>query len=116
MYSIPEPWRGDRKHASSWIKIIYNHKPWVILFITLQHHFYLYITFQMPFRCKSSYLHHFNSKCVIIHCDIIAMVYEKFIPWVISTRYEGYYNLCPVSHIKTVLSLLQQQVVLRNIP
>ena len=27
--------------------------------------------------------------CVIIHCKVIAVVYEKFIPWVISTGYQG---------------------------
>ena len=25
----------------------------------------------------------------IIHCDYISVVYENFIPWVISTEYEG---------------------------
>jgi hypothetical protein len=32
--SIPEPWRGDRKHTTSCIKIILHHKAWEILFIT----------------------------------------------------------------------------------
>ena len=31
---IPQPWRGDIKHTTSWIKIIFNHKQWEILFIT----------------------------------------------------------------------------------
>jgi hypothetical protein len=31
---IPEPWRGDRHHTMSWIKIISHHKTWAILFIT----------------------------------------------------------------------------------
>ena len=26
VYSIPEPWRGDRKHMTRWIKIISTHK------------------------------------------------------------------------------------------
>ena len=26
MFSIPEPWRGDRKYTTSWIYIISNHK------------------------------------------------------------------------------------------
>jgi hypothetical protein len=34
VFSIPEPWRGDRKRTTRWIKIISNHKPWEILFIT----------------------------------------------------------------------------------
>ena len=34
VFFIPEPWRGDRKHSTSWIKIIANPKPWEILFIT----------------------------------------------------------------------------------
>jgi hypothetical protein len=33
--AIPEPWRGDRKRTTSWIKIIAHHnKTWEILFIT----------------------------------------------------------------------------------
>jgi hypothetical protein len=34
VFSIPEPWRGVRKHTTSWIKIISHHKTWEILFIT----------------------------------------------------------------------------------
>ena len=33
-FSIPEPCRGERKHSTSWIKIISKPKPWEILFIT----------------------------------------------------------------------------------
>ena len=42
------------------------------------------VAFQIQ-KCLAS----FQQNCVIIHCDIIAVVYEKFIPWVISTRYKG---------------------------
>ena len=35
VFSIPKPWRWDRKHSTSWIKIISNPKAWEILFITL---------------------------------------------------------------------------------
>ena len=31
----------------------------------------------------------FQQYCVIIHCDVIAVVYEIFIPWVICNGYEG---------------------------
>ena len=34
VFSIPETWRGDRKHITSWIKIVSHHKTWEILFIT----------------------------------------------------------------------------------
>jgi hypothetical protein len=34
VFSVPEPWRGDKKHTTSWIKIISHHKPREILFIT----------------------------------------------------------------------------------
>ena len=34
VFSIPKPWRGDKKYTTSWIKIISNHKPWEIRFIT----------------------------------------------------------------------------------
>jgi hypothetical protein len=34
VFSILEPRRGDRKHTTSWIKIISHHIPWEILFIT----------------------------------------------------------------------------------
>ena len=34
------------------------------------------------------FLTSFQQYCVIIHCDVLAVVYEKFIPWVISTKYE----------------------------
>ena len=29
----------------------------------------------------------FQQHCVIINCDVIVVVKEKFIPWVISTKY-----------------------------
>jgi hypothetical protein len=35
VFSIPEPRLGDRKHKTRWIKIISNHKPWEILYLTL---------------------------------------------------------------------------------
>ena len=53
----------------------------------LQHNFFIYITsaaFQMQ-----NFLTSFQQHCVIICCDVIAVVYEKFIPWVISTGYKG---------------------------
>lgn len=30
-----------------------------------------------------------NVISTIIHCDVITVVYKKFIPWVLSTAYEG---------------------------
>ena len=34
VFSIPSPRLGNRKRTTSWSKIIYNHKPWEILFLT----------------------------------------------------------------------------------
>ena len=34
VFSTPEPWRGNRKHSTSWIKVICNPKPLEILIIT----------------------------------------------------------------------------------
>jgi hypothetical protein len=31
---MSEPWRGDEKHTTSWMKIISHHKTLEILFIT----------------------------------------------------------------------------------
>ena len=44
----------------------------------LEHHYFSVVLF----------LTLFQQYCVIIHCDVIAVVYEKFIPWVIFTGYE----------------------------
>ena len=40
--------------------------------------------FSVIFRSMQKFLPSFQQYCVIIHCDIIAVVYEKFIPWVMS--------------------------------
>ena len=34
VFPIPSPRLGDRKHATHWIKIISNHKPWEILYLS----------------------------------------------------------------------------------
>ena len=69
-----------------WIKIISNPKPWQILFITcyntqLFSFHYFSVTFKQ--KCLTS----FQQYCIIVHSDVIAVVQEKFIPWVISTAY-----------------------------
>ena len=58
------------------------------LYHMLQNHFYLCIFFSIAFQIQKC-LASFQQNCVTIHCDIIAVVYEKFIPWVISTAYWG---------------------------
>ena len=69
-----------------------NDKPWEILVITpflSLHNFY--VAFWMQ-----KFLMSFQQYWVIIHCEIIAVVYEKFILCVISTGYKGKYviNAC----------------------
>ena len=70
VFSIPKPWQGDRKDTSSWIKIICNLKLWEILFITCNNRIFIY-KFSV-----TEFLMSFQQYCVIIHCDIIAVVYE----------------------------------------
>ena len=54
----------------------------------LQHHFLSLHKFYVAFYMQK-FLASFKEYYVIIHCDVIAVVYEKFIKWVISTGYEG---------------------------
>ena len=35
VFYIPPPKLGDRKDTTRWMKIIYNHKPWEVLYILL---------------------------------------------------------------------------------
>ena len=46
VFSIPEPLRGDRKHTTSWIKIISN--PWEILHSSVETNGGILL----PLRCK----------------------------------------------------------------
>ena len=50
MFSIPSPRLGDRKHTTCWIKIIFNHKPWEILYI-----------YTIPYQMSVMYLYAFNA-------------------------------------------------------
>jgi hypothetical protein len=75
VFSIPEPWPGDRNHTS-WIKIISHHKTWSLDFY-LSHiyhqHTYMYFVY------------------FILWIGIYNMWYQKFITWVISHWYQGKY-------------------------
>ena len=83
--------------TTSLIKII--SKPWEIFFLShaitpfLSLH-YLIVTFYMQ-KCLTSFQHH----CVIFHCDVIAVVYEKLITWVISNGYRGNHVITRYIHL-----------------
>ena len=77
--AIPKPWRGDRKHITSWIKSYptTNHGRFFLSHVTTQflplQNFYVASLMQ-------KFLASFQQYCFIIHCDVIAVVSEKFIP------------------------------------
>jgi hypothetical protein len=92
LFSIPEPWRGDRKHTTSWIKIISHHKTWSPRFFLshIYHPIHVFIDFilwkawRRNTQCENKNLSH---ECYISH-------------W-----YQGKYVI--KSHVKTrLLSIL----------
>ena len=113
VHFIPESWRRDRKHTT----IICNHKPWNILFITCFNTIFIFTSLHNFRKFPASFQHY----CVIIHCDVIAVVFEKkvsicrhrsgiwkIIPWVIST---GYVEKHVINHD---ISQLQMYYVFQN--
>ena len=99
VHFIPEPWRGDRKHTRSCIKIICNHKPyaWNILFITCFNTIFIFTSVHNLIKCPSVisivlcynplWRHRSGMWKKISICRHRSGIW-KCIPWVISTGYE----------------------------
>lgn len=64
VFSIPEPWQGNRNHTTCWIKIIHHCKSWEILFIT----YLFYILLNPRYTCDKLPQYAYINVCITTTC------------------------------------------------